>query len=134
MNAMMVLRGHPVDYDGWAAAGCTGWSWADVEPAFARSAAGAFPLAELPDRNVLADAFVHAAQAVGIPTSPDLNGENNEGVGFVPVSQRRGRRFSVVNGYLQPGATPTEPHDRHGRARDADPHRGRPSGRRRLPR
>ncbi len=102
MNAMMVLRGHPVDYDGWAADGCSGWSWADVEPAFARSAAGPFPLVELPDRNVLADAFVHAAQAVGIPTSPDLNGENNEGAGFVPVSQRRGRRFSVVNGYLQP--------------------------------
>jgi choline dehydrogenase len=102
MNAMMVLRGHPADYDGWAADGCRGWSWADVEPAFARSAAGPFPLAELPDRNVLAEAFVHAAQAVGIPASPDLNGEDNEGVGFVPVSQRRGRRFSVVDGYLQP--------------------------------
>ncbi len=102
MNAMMVLRGHRDDYDGWAAAGCSGWSWADVEPAFARSAAGAFPLAALPDRSVLSEAFVQAAQAVGIPASPDLNGGDSEGVGFVPVSQRRGRRFSVVNGYLQP--------------------------------
>jgi choline dehydrogenase len=99
MNAMMVLRGHRADYDGWAAAGCTGWSWDDVEPLFARSAAGAFPLAELPDRHVLAEAFVHAAQAVGIPLAADLNGEDNEGVGFVPVSQRRGRRFSVLEGY-----------------------------------
>ena len=24
MNAMIVLRGHRADYDGWAAAGCTG--------------------------------------------------------------------------------------------------------------
>ncbi len=102
MNAMMVLRGQRADYDGWAAAGCTGWAWDDVEPAFARSAAGAFPLAELPNRHVLAEAFVHSAQAVGVPLAADLNGEDNEGVGFVPVSQHRGRRFSVLDGYYAP--------------------------------
>jgi choline dehydrogenase len=102
MNAMMILRGHRADYDAWAAAGCSGWSWNDVEPAFARSAEGAFPLADLPERHVLAEAFVHAAQAVGIPFTDDLNAESNEGVGFVPVSQRRGRRFSVLDGYLRP--------------------------------
>jgi choline dehydrogenase len=102
MNAMMVLRGNRADYDAWAAAGCRGWSWADVEPAFARSARGAFPLAELPEQHVLAEAFVHAAQAVGIPEAANLNGEDNEGVGYVPVSQRRGRRFSVLDGYLAP--------------------------------
>ena len=102
MNAMMILRGQPADYDGWAAAGCSGWSWADVEPVFAHSARGAFPLADLPERHVLAEAFVHAAQAAGIPFTSDLNGEVVDGVGFVPVSQRRGRRFSVLDGYLGP--------------------------------
>jgi choline dehydrogenase len=102
MNAMMVLRGHRDDYDAWAASGCSGWGWADVEPYFARSARGHFPLAELPDRHVLTEAFVHSAQALGIPFTDDLNAESNEGVGFVPVSQRRGRRFSVVDGYLAP--------------------------------
>lgn len=101
MNAMMVLRGCREDYDAWARAGCTGWSWADVEPVFARSTeAGAFPLAEQRDRSPLADAFVHAAQAAGIPAAADLNGESNDGAGLVPVSQRRGRRFSVLDGYL----------------------------------
>jgi choline dehydrogenase len=102
MNAMMVLRGHRADYDAWAEAGCHGWAWNDVEPAFARSAASSFPLADLPERHVLAEAFVHAAQGAGIPLTHDLNAEDNEGVGFVPVSQRRGRRFSVVEGYLDP--------------------------------
>jgi choline dehydrogenase len=102
MNAMMVLRGNRADYDAWAAAGCTGWSWDDVAPAFSRSARAAFPLAELPDRHVLTEAFVQAAQAAGIPFTADLNAEDNSGVGFVPVSQRRGRRFSVVDGYLKP--------------------------------
>jgi choline dehydrogenase len=102
MNAMMVLRGHPADYDAWAAAGCRGWSWADVEPCFAKSADGPFPLAEQRDRHVLTEAFVHAAQAVGIPFTDDLNGSDNAGVGYVRVSQRRGRRFGVVDGYLRP--------------------------------
>lgn len=102
MNAMMVLRGNPADYDAWARAGCPGWSWAEIEPAFARSAEGSFPLAELRDRHVLTEAFVHAAQAAGIPFASDLNGEDNAGVGYVPVSQRRGRRFSVADGYLRP--------------------------------
>ena len=88
--------------DGWAAAGCPGWGWQDVEPAFARSARGAFPLAELPDRHVLAEAFVHSAQAAGIPPTADLNGEANDGVGFVPVSQRRGRRFTTLAAGLLP--------------------------------
>lgn len=102
MNAMMVLRGHPADYDAWAANGCPGWSWNDVEPAFARSAEGPFPLAQLREPSVLTEAFVHAAQAAGIPFTDDLNAEDNAGVGFVPVSQRRGRRFSVLDGYLKP--------------------------------
>lgn len=102
MNAGMVLRGHRGDYEAWAAAGCTGWSWTDVEPVFTRSAAGPFPLAELRERHVLTEAFVHAAQAAGIPFTHDLNAEENAGVGFVRVSQRRGRRFSVLDGYLRP--------------------------------
>ena len=32
MNAMMVLRGNRDDYDAWAASGCSGWGWTDVEP------------------------------------------------------------------------------------------------------
>ena len=34
INAMLYTRGHPSDYDGWAAQGCTGWSWEDVLPWF----------------------------------------------------------------------------------------------------
>jgi choline dehydrogenase len=101
MNAMMVLRGHPTDY-AWEADGCPGWSWAEAEPAFRRSAEGPFPLGEQRDPHVLSEAFLHAAQACGILANDDLNGPDNAGVGLVPVSQRRGRRFSVENGYLRP--------------------------------
>ena len=128
MNAMMVLRGHPADYDAWAADGCPGWSWADAERAFRRSAEGSFPRTDLRGRHVLTEAFVHAAHATGIPLNNDLNGSDNGGVGFVPVSQRKGRRFSVVEGYLRnarrrpnltvvTGALVTRVLVEHGRAR-----------------
>ena len=38
MNAMLYVRGHRADYDGWRdEAGCEGWGWDDVHPYFIRS-------------------------------------------------------------------------------------------------
>ena len=34
INAMVWIRGHPADYDAWAAAGNPGWGFADLLPAF----------------------------------------------------------------------------------------------------
>ncbi len=37
INAMIYLRGHRADFDGWAAEGCAGWSYDEVLPYFRRS-------------------------------------------------------------------------------------------------
>ena len=37
VNFLATVRGAPADYDGWAAAGCAGWAWADVRGAFRRA-------------------------------------------------------------------------------------------------
>src|SRR4051794_23433151 len=37
MNAMLYVRGRPLDYDGWAARGAEGWGWRDVLPYFVRA-------------------------------------------------------------------------------------------------
>src|SRR5690606_2942996 len=34
INAMIYVRGNPLDYDAWRSAGNAGWSWADVLPYF----------------------------------------------------------------------------------------------------
>jgi choline dehydrogenase len=34
VNGMVYLRGHPQDYDDWAAAGCYGWGWAEMGRCF----------------------------------------------------------------------------------------------------
>ena len=101
MNAMIVARGNRLDYEEWNAV-APGWAWEDVEPYYEKSARGPFVRAEARARSPVSEAFLAAAQAVGIPYQPDVNAPDNEGVGFVPVSQRNGRRFSVVDGYLRP--------------------------------
>jgi choline dehydrogenase len=97
VNAMMVLRGHRADHDAWPA----GWSWQDVLPCYERSAAGPFPLDRSRAPHPLSEAFVAAAARTGMRVR-DLNDPDNEGVGLVPTSTRRGRRFSVADGYLRP--------------------------------
>ena len=37
MNAMLYIRGVPLDYDEWRDAGCDGWGWSDVLPYFKRT-------------------------------------------------------------------------------------------------
>jgi len=101
LNAMMVVRGNRIDYEEWGNV-APGWAWADVEPYFARSAQGPFRIEEQRDRSPLTDAFVEAALGAGIPRRDDLNDPDSDGVGVVRVSQRRGRRFSVLDGYLRP--------------------------------
>ena len=101
MNAMMAIPGHVADYDGWAALGAPGWSWADVEPYFERVSA-ALDVEELRDPNPLTLAFVEAAQQAGIAASPSLAPTALEGVRITPVTQRRGRRNSAVDAYLTP--------------------------------
>ena len=133
MNAMMVLRGHPADYDAWAAAGCPGWSWADAEPAFARSADGAFPLADLRDRHVLTEAFVHAAQAAGIPFATTSTAATTRdrlrarlAAAWAALQRRRG--------YLRPARRRPNLTVVTGALVDPRPGRARARGRRRLSR
>jgi choline dehydrogenase len=114
INAQMWVRGNRRDYDGWAALGNAGWSFEDVLPLFLRiedSERGSPPLrgtggpvhvAELRDPNPATHAFVEAAREIGIPRSADVNGPEQDGVDYVQVTQRRGRRWSASNAYLRP--------------------------------
>ncbi len=115
INGMVYIRGHALDYDGWAAMGLSGWSYGDVLPYFKRSEGHALgsdpyhgaggPLAvQAPDlgRAPLAERFVAAALEAGYPASADPNGERQEGFGRVDRTTRRGRRCSAARAYLDP--------------------------------
>jgi choline dehydrogenase-like flavoprotein len=114
VNAMVYARGTAADYDRWAAAGATGWSYNDVLPYFKRSedqergenefhgTGGPLSVSDLRYKNPLSQMFVDAAQEIDLPANDDFNGKTQEGVGFYQVTQREGRRCSAAAGYLSP--------------------------------
>ncbi|MBN3727793.1 GMC family oxidoreductase [Burkholderia sp. Ac-20379] len=112
INAMIYTRGHPLDYDEWAALGCTGWGWQDVLPYFRRAEGnergtnawhggdGPLTVSDLRFKNPFAQRFIDAAHAAGYPLNDDFNGPEQEGVGFYQVTHRNGARCSVARAYL----------------------------------
>jgi len=114
INGMLYVRGGRRDFDGWAAAGNTGWSFADCAPAFERLEACAFAAGDGRGRDgpqvvdhlrtvhALAEPFMEAAQAAGLGFNPDYNGASQEGIGPPQLTQKAGRRFSAADAYLKP--------------------------------
>jgi choline dehydrogenase len=115
INAMVYMRGSRLDYDTWRDAyGCTGWGYADLLPYFRRAedqqrgesfhhgVDGPLRVEDLRHRHELAEAWVEAARAAGLPANDDFNAGEQDGVGFYQVTQRGGRRGSTAEGYLRP--------------------------------
>jgi len=114
MNAMLYVRGNPLDYDGWAAAGAKGWSWDDVRPYFLKAEdnqrgdsehhATGGPLRVEDERSPrpLTGRFLAACEEAGVPRIDDYNGPEQDGASLVQVTQRRGRRWSAADAYLRP--------------------------------
>lgn len=114
INAMIYIRGHPQDYDRWAELGNPGWSYAEVLPYFKKSqhqergadayhgVGGLLHVSDLRSLNVLSQAFVHGALALGLPFNSDFNGPTQEGVGFYQVTIKDGQRHSTARAFLQP--------------------------------
>ncbi|GAB3991120.1 GMC family oxidoreductase [Nocardioides marmoraquaticus] len=125
LNYMAYVRGHPGDFDGWAADGAKGWSYDDVAPYFAKSE-GLVDPGDDPDapidaeahgtdgplgvsvrtpRTLAAQQFVAAAEAAGIPRG-DYNGRDRGGpVGVSSLFQtttRDGKRSSTYHAFLEP--------------------------------
>jgi len=112
INAMCYIRGNPLDYADWAAAGNPGWDWEAVLPYFKRAennerggdawhgVGGPFNVADLRYTNPLSHAFVAAAEEIGLARNPDFNGRDQQGFGFYQVSQKGGQRWSTASGYL----------------------------------
>jgi choline dehydrogenase len=112
INAMMWVRGHEADYDGW---GVAGWSYADVLPYFHRierrigsNHAGVYgtdgPLwiEELRDPNPLTRVFLDACGEADLKRLHELNEPDNTGFAPTPVTQHKGRRWSEADAYLHP--------------------------------
>jgi len=115
INAMLYVRGQRSDYDGWAALGNAGWSYADVLPYFKRAenneefgaseyhgSGGPLNVKRLSYKSSLSDAFLAAAQAHGLPRIADCNVPEPEGCFLYQVTHCKGERCSAAKAYLTP--------------------------------
>jgi choline dehydrogenase-like flavoprotein len=116
VNGMAYFRGQPADYDEWAAAGNTGWRWADVLPYFLRSednldhrgspwhgTGGSIRVAHMRRVNPMnADFAAGFAALGGYPPCDDFTGPRPEGYGLRQGTIRDGRRDSTATAYLAP--------------------------------
>jgi len=112
VNAQIAIRGVSDAFDGWAEAGCEGWSAAEVLPvcdAFeddpeAGRPGGPIPVYRAPETTwgPVDRGLRDAALASGYPWNPDLNAATGEGVSCYPINSRDGRRISTNEAFLEP--------------------------------
>jgi choline dehydrogenase len=115
INAMVWIRGHPSDYEGWKAAGNPGWGWDDVLPAYKamedneaggdqwRGTGGPLRITDTSKRvHPLTHAYIAACAEAGLSFNPDFNGATQEGAGTYQLTTRNGRRLSAARAFLRP--------------------------------
>jgi len=114
INGLLYIRGQEQDYDIWRQLGNKGWSWSDVLPYFLKAenqergqsefhgVGGPLSVSDPRIRLSILDAFMNAAEEVGIPKVNDFNKGDNHGCGYFQVTERNGLRCSAAVGYLTP--------------------------------
>jgi choline dehydrogenase len=115
MNAMIYIRGNAADYDSWRDEyGATGWGHEDVLPYFVRAEGntrlgapyhghdGPLHVEDRRYTHELTDLWVESAVSAGLKPTDDFNGAEQEGAGRYQVTCKKGRRWSVNEGYLKP--------------------------------
>ena len=119
INGMVFVRGNRQNYDDWAAAGCPGWSYADVLPSFKRfedwadgatalrGSGGPVKVTRQKDLTPASQAFIEAlAATAGVKQIDDYNAETQEGVGVCQQNASGGLRYSTSVGYLDHHSLP----------------------------
>ena len=114
INGMIYIRGQKEDYDSWAEAGNTGWSYENVLPYFRRAennntiadeyhgTDGPLRVSDQRSPHIICKDYIRAAQQAGHKLNPDFNGDDQLGTGLYQVTQHEGRRASAAVCYLHP--------------------------------
>src|SRR5713101_7521165 len=115
-NGQIAIRPPLEDFDIWAAAGCAGWSCAEVLPAFVKleddedfgevdyhGRGGPIPIHRTPRERwgAVDKALADAAIALGYGWSEDHNAPASTGVSPYAINSRNGVRVSTNDAYLE---------------------------------
>ncbi|XP_078065751.1 choline dehydrogenase, mitochondrial isoform X2 [Mustelus asterias] len=102
LNAMVYIRGHAEDYNRWEKQGATGWNYDHCLPYFRkaqchelgadryRGGNGPLHVSRGKTNHPLHGAFLEAGQQAGYPFTDDMNGFQQEGVGWMDMTIHKG--------------------------------------------
>lgn len=114
INGLIYIRGQHEDFDDWATLGATGWDYDGVLPHFRaletfsgkssqyHGSFGPLQISELRNYNQSCEAWLQAAQDMGLPNNPDFNGVSTYGVGAYQLTLRGRWRDSSATAFLKP--------------------------------
>ena len=100
INGLLYIRGQEQDYDIWRQLGNKGWGWNDVLPYFLKAEnqergksefhniGGPLSVSDQRIKLPILDAFMNAAEEVGIPKVNDFNKGDNHGCGYFQVTKK----------------------------------------------
>ena len=102
INAMVHMRGLPLDYDNWAALGNLGWAFEDVRPVF-EQVEQQLQITDMADQlHESGSVWSAAARELGLPETNDFNGPSPMGLGHYRFNIKNGRRNSAADVFLKP--------------------------------
>ena len=114
INAMVYVRGHPLDYNDWAR-DAPGWDWHNIAPLFRnledwsgsphplRGTDGLLSVTDTQKQvHNLCDTFFDAARQYQIPFNADYNADQMDGASHYQITTKNGRRASTAHCYLRP--------------------------------
>jgi choline dehydrogenase len=114
INAMVYCRGLPSDFDDWANAGATGWSWSDVSgvydkletqvaPDGSRCGSGPIHVSDVRDQiHPLNRHYFAALTECQMPQTDNINDPEGEGGTVYRINTRNGRRWAAAQAFLNP--------------------------------
>ncbi|XP_051915412.1 choline dehydrogenase, mitochondrial [Hippocampus zosterae] len=114
LNAMVYIRGHAEDYNRWQREGAEGWDYNHCLPYFRkaqcheqggnryRGGSGPLHVSRGKTNHPLHKAFIEAGQQAGYPFTEDMNGYQQEGLGWMDMTIFKGKRWSTASAYLRP--------------------------------
>lgn len=100
VNAMIAAPGPAADYDAWAAEGCTGWAWRDLEPYWRRATEPSDPagirVSPPTFQAPFTRALIAACQEYGLSPVEALTGASAGSCGPFALFQSERMRFSTA--------------------------------------
>ncbi len=114
VNGTLYVRGQPQDFDDWEAQGAAGWGWQTIGECYrriednalgadgVRGVGGPLHVSPHPGTNPLSEAIIDSAGALGLERKQDVNGLDQEGIGYVMRTIKDGVRVSAATAFLHP--------------------------------